>query len=268
MECLGVTRIALGLEYDGSRFCGWQRQPAGCGVQDALEKALASVAAEPVQVTAAGRTDAGVHAAQQVVHFDVTAKRPVSAWVRGANALLPSTVAVLWAIEVPGDFHARFNAIGRRYRYVLLNRPPRSGLHSGRVGWYHAPLDADAMAEAATLLLGRHDFSAFRAAECQARSPIKELRQLDVRRYEDWVIIDAHADGFLHHMVRNIVGCLVYVGNGRHPTSWITEILEERDRRRAAPTFSPEGLYLTGIEYDPAWAIPSDTPRFGGSFCF
>jgi len=251
-----VVRIALGLEYDGSSFCGWQTQPAGCAVQDTLETALAEIAGKAVSVVAAGRTDTGVHALGQVAHFDTDAERPDTAWVRGVNSLLPGAVSVLWAKPVPADFHARFSAQGRRYRYLLLNRPVRPGLMTGRAGWYHQTLDADAMARAAACLIGEHDFSAFRAAECQAKSPVRHLFKLDVRRVNDWIVFDLHANAFLHHMVRNIVGCLVYVGKGKYPVEWVADLLAQKDRKLAAPTFSPDGLYFAGVDYEPRWQIP------------
>jgi tRNA pseudouridine38-40 synthase len=253
------VRIALGLEYDGGLFCGWQSQLERCGVQDALERAVSEIAGEAVRVTAAGRTDTGVHASAQVVHFDTLAERPESAWVRGVNAFLPESVAVLWAVIVPEEFHARFSAQSRRYRYWLLNHPVRPALQAGKMGWYHAPLDAEKISEAANFLLGEHDFSAFRAAECQAKSPIKHLYQADVARHGNFLVFDFHANAFLHHMVRNIVGCLVYVGKGKHDPAWLQEILASRDRRLAAPTFAPDGLYLAGIEYDTKWLLP-DAP--------
>lgn len=251
-----MVRIALGLEYDGGAFCGWQSQPEGCGVQDALEAALAGIAAEPVRAVTAGRTDAGVHALHQVVHFDTSAARPENAWVRGVNALLPAGVGVLWARQVPEAFHARFSAFERRYQYRLLNRPVRPALMAGKVGWFHHSLDLDAMRRGAAHLVGEHDFSAFRAAGCQAKSPVKNLRRLDIRREGDLILFDLAAGAFLHHMVRNIVGCLVYVGKGKHPPEWIGRLLESRDRRLAAPTFSPDGLYLAGVGYDPKWGLP------------
>ena len=252
-----MVRIALGLEYDGSSFCGWQTQPAACAVQDVLEAALAGIASAPVKVASAGRTDAGVHATAQVVHFDTAAIRPESAWVRGVNALLPPTVAVRWAREVAPAFHARFSAHARRYRYVLLNRPQRPGLTNGRVGWFHVPLDMDSMQHAANHLIGEHDFSAFRSAECQAKTPVRTLTDLALRRVNNYAIFDLRANAFLHHMVRNIVGALVYVGSGRQPPEWIAEILHGRDRKLAAPTFAPDGLYLSGVEYEAQWGIPS-----------
>lgn len=250
-------RIALCLEYDGSAFHGWQSQTSGDTVQDALQAALSQLAGLPVNVVCAGRTDAGVHATAQVVHFDCTVSRPLSAWVRGANALLPDAVAVRWAHAVPDDFHARFSARGRRYRYVLLNRPQRPALAQRRAGWYHAPLDLAAMQSAAALLLGEHDFSAFRAAECQAKSPIKALREARVRQIGDYLLFDFEASAFLHHMVRNMVGSLVHVGKGCHPPAWIDELLAMRDRRRAAPTFAAAGLYLSGVGYEAQWGLPA-----------
>jgi tRNA pseudouridine38-40 synthase len=249
-------RIALGLEYDGRGFHGWQSQPDVPNVQDALQEALSQIACHPVSVLTAGRTDTGVHALEQVVHFDTTARRQMMAWVRGANALLPSGIAVRWAHPVPDEFHARFSATGRCYRYLLLNRPVRPGVQAGKVGWFHAPLDVVSMQDAARSLLGTHDFSAFRAAECQAKTPVKTLRRLDIHREGELVVFDLEADAFLHHMVRNIVGCLVYVGKGKHAPTWMQEVLEGRQRARAAPTFAPDGLYLRRILYEGHWELP------------
>jgi len=254
-------RVALGLEYDGGRFCGWQSQPSGCGVQDALERALAAIAGRFVRVAAAGRTDSGVHATAQVAHFDAPVERPLTAWVRGVNSELPQGVAVLWAQPVADAFHARFSATGRAYTYLLLNRASRPGLAAGRVGWFHRPLDVERMRAAASLLLGRHDFSAFRAAECQANSPLRELRRVEIERRGELVVFRFAADAFLQHMVRNLVGSLVYVGKGRHPPHWIGEVLAGRDRAAAAPTFAPDGLYLTAVEYDNAWGLPQPCAR-------
>ncbi len=248
-------RIALGLEYEGSGFCGWQSQAGGGAVQDALESALSSVADTPTRVVCAGRTDAGVHAIGQVVHFDTDAVRPDTAWVRGVNSHLPASIAVRWAQPVPKDFHARFSARGRRYRYLLLNRPERPGLLAKRVGWFHHPLDVDAMLAAAGLLLGEHDFSAFRSIECQAKTPVKTLRRADVARHGDLLVFNFEASAFLHHMVRNIVGALVYVGKGAHSPEWLGELLAGRDRARAAPTFEACGLYFAGVDYDPVWQL-------------
>jgi tRNA pseudouridine38-40 synthase len=250
------VRIALGLEYDGSAFAGWQTQPQGNTVQDALERALAEIAGAPVRVACAGRTDAGVHATAQVVHFDAPAARPENAWVRGVNAHLPDSVAVRWARQVADDFHARFSARSRSYRYVLYNHAVRPALLAGRVGWFHLPLDLEAMRAGAALLLGEQDFSAFRAAECQARSPVKTLHEAALRREGDCIVFDFRASAFLHHMVRNMVGALVYVGKGAHAPEWIAELIARRDRSLAAPTFSPHGLYLSGVEYEARWQLP------------
>lgn len=250
-------RIALGLEYDGAGFCGWQTQPARCSVQDALQSALAAIAGEPIDVICAGRTDAGVHATWQVVHFDTPVERPITAWVRGANVHLPPAISVLWARVVDETFHARFVAEARTYRYVLLPRGSRPGVESGRVGWWHGPLDIDAMRQAAACLVGEHDFSAFRAAECQARSPVRRIEHLEIVQRGDRLRLDLTANAFLHHMIRNIVGSLVYVGAGREPPNWVETLLAARDRRRAAPTFAPDGLYLTGVRYAPQWGLPA-----------
>lgn len=252
-------RLALGVAYDGSGFDGWQTQPTGRTVQDHLERALAAVADAPVATVAAGRTDAGVHATGQVVHFDTEATRPLSAWVRGVNAHLPAAVAVQWAAAVPDDFHARFSATGRAYRYVLLNAPVRPALFAQQIGWHHQPLDVEAMRAAATHLVGRHDFSSFRSADCQARTPVRTLRSLDIVASGPTIVFSLAADAFLHHMVRNLVGALVYVGKGAHPPEWMGALLAERDRRRAPPTFGAAGLYLAGVEYDPRFGLPEAT---------
>ncbi len=252
-----MTRIALGIEYDGAAFHGWQAQPHGNTVQDVLERALAEVAGQPVRVSCAGRTDAGVHALAQVVHFDCNAIRPDQAWVRGGNAHLPPQVAIRWARIVDDRFHARFDAVSRSYCYLLRNHPVRPALEHGRVGWHHRPLDAERMHEAAQALLGEHDFSAFRAAECQAKSPVKTMQKADIKRLGDTIVFGFRANAFLQHMVRNIVGALVYVGQGREPVESIASLLACRDRTRAAPTFSPAGLYFAGVEYPPHWNIPA-----------
>ncbi|MEF8714434.1 MAG: tRNA pseudouridine(38-40) synthase TruA [Accumulibacter sp.] len=250
-------RIALAVEYDGSGFRGWQKQPGGGTVQDALQDALQQFATVPVQVVCAGRTDAGVHATGQVVHFDTDLDRSMYAWVRGANTFLPAAVAVRWAQAVTGDFHARSSAYARHYRYLLINRPHRTGAWHGRVGWYHHPLNLAQMQAAAEQLLGERDFSAFRAAECQAKSPVKIMHRADIRRFGDLLVFDFEASAFLHHMVRNLVGSLVEVGQGRHPPEWIAELLAKGDRRLAAPTFAAAGLYLAAVRYLPHWGLPS-----------
>jgi tRNA pseudouridine38-40 synthase len=237
-------RIALGIEYDGSPYCGWQSQAEGLTVQDTLQAALSGISGETLGVIAAGRTDTGVHGIEQVVHFDTRVERPLQAWVRGVNALLSDSIAVRWAHPVPEEFHARFSAQSRSYRYLLINRATRPAIQAGKVGWFHAPLDLAAMQLAAQCLLGTHDFSAFRASQCQAKSPIKHLRQLDIRREGDMLVFDVSADAFLHHMVRNLIGCLVYVGKGKYPPQWLADVLSSRDRKLAAPTFAPDGLYF------------------------
>lgn len=250
-------RIALGLEYDGAAFTGWQTQPDGRGVQDALERALAAVSGAPAATICAGRTDAGVHALDQVVHFDTGAVRPLSAWVRGVNRYLPPAVAVRWAREVPEAFHARFGAVRRTYEYWILNDPVRAPLAHARTGWVFRPLDAGAMDAAAARLVGRHDFSSFRSAECQASSPVRELFELAVTRRGRLIRVRASANAFLHHMIRNIVGTLVVVGLGRRPPEWADEVLAARDRAGAAPTFAAAGLYLVRVEYDASFQLPA-----------
>jgi len=254
-----ATRIALGIEYDGSRFLGWQTQPGGGTVQDALEAALSGIAAAPVGVTCAGRTDRGVHGLGQVVHFDTAAERPDSAWVRGVNAMLPDAIAVLWAQPVAQDFHARYSALSRTYRYLLVNRPVRPALEARYAGWHHAPLAVERMREAAALLLGEHDFSAFRAAECQAKSPVRSLYAIGIERRGERIEFTLRANAWLQHMVRNIIGTLVYVGKGKRPPQWAGTVLDSRDRNLAAPTFGAQGLYLESVEYDARWNLPAHT---------
>ncbi len=256
-----VMRIALALEYDGSRFLGWQTQPGGGTVQDALEAAVSTIAGSQVQVTCAGRTDRGVHARQQVVHFDSATMRPESAWVRGVNALLPESVAVQWAHVAADQFHARYSAVSRTYRYVLLNRPVRPALAARYAGWFHLPLEVAAMRDAARLLLGVHDFSAFRSAECQAKTPVRTLHTLEIDARGERIDFVLSANAFLHHMVRNIVGLLVYVGKGKHPPAWAGEVLASRERARAAPTFAAQGLYLEKVQYEARWGLPATQAR-------
>ena len=256
-------RIALGIEYDGSRYCGWQTQPSGGAVQDCLDRVLSQIASHPVVTQCAGRTDAGVHALGQVVHFDTDAQRPLTAWVRGVNSLLPRSCGVLWAREVAPQFHARFSARGRSYLYVLLNRRERPGLFAEHLGWHHRDLDLARMRASARMLVGTHDFSAFRTSECQARSPVKTLRCIDIEQRGAMFVFHLRADAFLHHMVRNIVGSLVRVGNGSRPEEWMREVLEARDRSRAAPTFAAGGLYLAEVAYEPQWGLPAGTDEVG-----
>lgn len=253
-------RIALGLSYDGAGFEGWQSQPSGNTVQDRLEAALSTVAASPVRVIAAGRTDTGVHAAAQVCHFDTDVARPATAWVRGTNAHLPDGIAVQWATAIDESFHARFSAIARSYVYVLYNRPVRSALYAREVGWFHHPLDVESMQRAASLLLGEQDFSAFRSSECQAAHPVRVMERVEVRAYGAYIVFRFTANAFLHHMIRNIVGSLVYVGKGAQRPEWIAELLRAKDRHAAAPTFSPAGLYLADVRYPDTWRLPAFAP--------
>jgi len=226
-------------------------------VQEHLERALSEIAQSAVHTTVAGRTDAGVHALGQVVHFDAPVPRPALAWTRGVNRYLPPSISVVWARPVPARFHARFTAVGRRYRYCILNRSERSALFAGRAAWIPRPLEVEAMQEAAGRLLGRHDFSAFRAAACQAKHPLRELRLLRVTRCGDWVFVDAEANAFLHHMVRNLVGVLLSVGWGDRPPDWAAQVLASRDRRQAGVTAPAEGLYFVAAVYPPSFALPT-----------
>lgn len=253
-------RIALGIEYDGASYYGWQRQQEVNSVQQELEQALSRIADEPVELQCAGRTDAGVHATGQVVHFDVTKKRELRAWTLGMNANLPDTIAVKWAAEVPEDFHARFSATARRYRYIIYNHPLRTGILRHGVTHYHSPLDEGRMYEASRCLLGEHDFSAFRAAICQSKSPFRNVMSLELFRLGDYVVLDIRANAFLHHMVRNITGSLMEIGSGRRPVEWMQELLEKRDRSLAAATAKPNGLYLVEVTYPEGFALPKTPP--------
>ncbi len=255
-------RIVLGVQYDGEPWGGWQTQPHRNTVQDALERALAQFARRDIATTCAGRTDAGVHALEQVVHFDTGLERDIFSWVRGVNAYLPPSIVVRWANEVApgpdGPFHARFSARSRTYHYVLYNNPVRSPLLRGRAGWVFRALDVECMREAAQCLLGTHDFSAFRAAECQAKTPIKEMHDVQILRRGDVIMFTFRASAFLHHMVRNLVGSLIFTGSGRRPPGWVKEVLEGRDRSVAAPTFAPDGLYLAKVGYEAHWNLPQE----------
>ncbi|VEH88141.1 tRNA pseudouridine synthase [Neisseria animaloris] len=254
-----AQRWVLILSYDGGRFYGWQKQAGNIPtVQSALEDALSRIAGEQIHVVVAGRTDTGVHATAQVVHFDTTADRSEQAWIRGVNAHLPEGVAVWKAQRVNSRFHARFDAFGRRYRYVLQSSSVRSPLLVGRVGWIHTPLDMEAMQKAVAFLVGTHDFSSFRASECQAKSPVKTMYSVALSGKPELMALDLHGNAFLHHMVRNIMGALVYVGNGRLSVQGFADLIEERSRLKAPPTFMPDGLYLTGVDYPPEWGV--ETP--------
>lgn len=249
-------RIAAIIEYDGSGFSGWQRQTDARSVQQCVEEALSRIADHAVAVTVAGRTDAGVHACAQVVHFDTDALRSNYAWVRGTNSNLPADVALLWASEVESSFHARYSATAREYRYVVVNRPVRPTYLARRVTHEYRPLDVKRMQSATGFLIGAHDFSAFRAAECQAKSPVRELRALEIARTGDFVTITVRANAFLHHMVRNLAGVLMDIGSGEREPHWAREVLEARDRKLGGITAPPDGLYLTAVDYPETYRIP------------
>lgn len=255
-------RIALGVAYRGGAYHGWQSQPDGQTVQDHLETALSTFADAPLTTLCAGRTDAGVHALNQVVHLNVSVDRDAYSWVRGTNRYLPHDIAVQWCRTVADTFHARNSARGRRYAYLLLESPVRPALETELAGWVFRPLDGDAMRAAAIQLVGEHDFTSFRSSACQALTPIKRLNAIVIRRHGAYWRFDFDGVAFLHHMVRNIMGCLIAVGQGQHRPAWVAEVLAARDRDAAAPTFAPDGLYFAGPYYDAAHGIPEHTPAF------
>ncbi|MEJ0100691.1 MAG: tRNA pseudouridine(38-40) synthase TruA [Pseudomonadota bacterium] len=254
-----MTRIAVGVEYDGRGFSGWQQQQEAASVQQCLQTALGQVCNHEVQVTGAGRTDAGVHARGQVAHFELNATRSERSLLLGANTLLPEGIALHWTRQVPDHFHARYSALARTYRYCILNRMTRTALAAGRAAFLHRPLDATAMSEAAGHLLGYHDFSAFRAAECQARSPVRELTRFEVRRVGDFVLMEVTGNAFLHHMVRNMAGLLVHIGQGEAQPAYAAEVLAGRDRRLAPATAPAGGLYLWRVHYPAVFGLPDDS---------
>jgi tRNA pseudouridine38-40 synthase len=255
---IGNGRVAIAFEYDGRGFHGWQFQKSGVRtVEDELSKAVAKVADQSVDLVCAGRTDAGVHASYQVAHFETSSVRNLRSWVMGINTALPPEIAVHWAGQAVGDFHARFSAVYRRYRYIIYNHPVRPGIQQGQVSWVYRSLDAGRMHEAAQHLVGEHDFSAFRAAGCQSRSPIRFLESISVTRKGHFVIVDVQANAFLHHMVRNIAGALIAIGTDQKRTEWIREILSTRDRRLAGVTAPPQGLYLVDVGYPAGFGIPA-----------
>ncbi|HEU5137358.1 MAG TPA: tRNA pseudouridine(38-40) synthase TruA [Steroidobacteraceae bacterium] len=251
-----MPRFAAGLEYDGRAYSGWQYQPGLQTVQDAVQRALSRVADAPVACVCAGRTDAGVHALAQVVHFDSAAVRSERSWRLGANSYLPNDVSVAWVREVPEQFHARFSATARSYRYVIFNRDSRSALAAGRATWERRPLDAARMHAAAQVLVGEHDFSAFRAVECQAKSPFRSVERLDVTRSAEWLTLEITANAFLHHMVRNVAGLLMSVGHGESPPERVVAVLASRDRKTNAATAPPDGLYLSAVRYPVEFGLP------------
>lgn len=255
-------KIALGVEYDGSGFHGWQAQEEGVRtVQHELEQALGKVANHPVRVICAGRTDTGVHATGQVVHFESESIRSARNWILGSNVNLPPDVCVNWARQVTDDFHARFSATGRGYRYWILNRMTRSALGARRTTWIHRPLDAERMHEAGQALVGQHDFSSYRALQCQAKSPVRTIRTLSVQREGELIQLHVTADAFLHHMIRNIAGVLIAIGEGDHPVEWASEVLDYKDRTHGGVTAPPHGLYFEHVEYPEEYKIPTEERR-------
>lgn len=256
------VRIVLGISYSGQAYQGWQSQLSGQTVQDRLEAALARFTTHKVSTLCAGRTDAGVHGLMQVVHFDTQLDRTTASWVRGTNAFLPSDIAVEWAQVMPETFHCRASALSRRYAYLLFESAVRPSVDAGRVGWAFRALDMEPMQQAAGYLLGEHDFSSFRASACQALSPVKTILHINISRRGAYWRFEFEANAFLHHMIRNIMGCLIAVGQGKQKPEWIKEVLSARDRDAAAPTFSPDGLYFLGPRYAPHWKLPDRTPAF------
>lgn len=252
-----MPRIVLGVEYDGTRYAGWQWQAGKATVQSELQQALGKIASQPIVVHCAGRTDAGVHALEQVVHFDCNVERDLHAWLMGGNSQLPDDIRITWVRPAIADFHARYSAIARFYRYVILNRPMKSALLRTQATWCYQPLDADKMHRAAQFLIGEHDFSSFRAQGCQSQSPKRFMHFIDVYRHQDRVIIDISANAFLHHMVRNIAGVLMDIGMGRRPVDWTLALLEIKDRSRAGMTAAPHGLHLGGVFYPECYGIPN-----------
>ena len=255
-------RVALGLSYNGQAYNGWQSQPDGRTVQDHLEAALARFTQTRIGTLCAGRTDAGVHGLMQVAHFDTEVQRREYAWLRGLNTLLPHDIAVQWVREVPAQFHCRASALTRRYAYVLLEAPVRPSVEAGSVGWVFRPLDPGAMKAAAQHLIGEHDFTSFRASSCQALTPVKHMSRIEIRQRGPYWRFEFEANAFLHHMIRNIMGCLVVVGQGQQPPGWMLEVLHARSRDAAAPTFSPDGLYFLGPVYEPHWGLPERTAGY------
>jgi len=257
------VRLALGISYNGRAYQGWQSQLSGQTIQDKLEAALGQFTGKTrVSTLCAGRTDAGVHGLMQVIHFDTDLARDTSSWVRGTNAHLPHDIAVQWAHEVPREFHCRASAVSRRYAYILLESPVRPSVDAGRVGWVFKPLELNAMQQAASHLIGEHDFSSFRASACQALSPVKNLLHITITQRGAYWRFEFEANAFLHHMIRNIMGCLVAIGQGKYPPGWILEVLAARDRDAAAPTFSPDGLYFLGPRYEAHWGLPDRTAAY------
>ena len=260
----GRVRLALGIGYNGQAYQGWQSQASRQTVQDNVEAALSRLACRKISTLCAGRTDAGVHALMQVIHFDTCVVRSPVSWVRGTNAYLPKDIGVEWAVGVSAQFHCRASAVSRRYAYVLLESAVRPSVDAGRVGWVMRRLALEPMQQACICLLGEHDFTSFRAAACQALSPVKTMLRIDISRRGAYWRFEFEANAFLHHMVRNIMGCLLAVGQGKQQPHWMQEVLAARSRSVAAPTFSPDGLYFVGPRYAPAWGLPEHPATYDG----
>lgn len=257
-----MPHFAVGIEYDGTHYHGWQAQELGLRtVQQQVEVALSKVADSPIVITCAGRTDKGVHAIGQVVHFTTSVERPLDNWLMGSNAYLPNDIAVRWIREMDPSFHARYSALARRYHYIIFNRPVRTALYANRMSWHYRFLDANLMHEAGQHLLGEHDFQSFRAAQCQSNSSVREVMSLNVHREGELILIDITANAFLHHMVRNIAGVLMVIGEGKQTTEWALEVLQARDRTASAATAQPQGLYLVHVEYPAIYELPTFTGR-------
>ncbi len=249
-------KIALCVEYDGSNYSGWQKQNDVDSIQGEIEKALESIVLEKIDTYASGRTDTGVHALIQIIHFETSIERPVTAWIRGVNAFLPSSIRVLWAQEVEDTFHARYSAIQRHYEYLVYNASFPSALWTSKAGWIHDDLDFNKMKKAIQYFEGEHDFSAFRSSECQAKSPVRTITGTSILNYHPFYLFKFSANGFLHHQIRNMMGAILYIGKGNYPSEYINELLISKDRKKSPPTFSPQGLYLCGVDYDPCYAFP------------
>ena len=256
-------RIVFSVEYDGSNFCGWQHQPSECSLQDVIQNAIKKFSGQPIKIIGSSRTDSGVHATWQIFHFDTDLQREMNSWVRGVNTFLPSTIKVLGAFKVDEDFHARFSAMKRQYNYILYSSKVSPCLFFNKVGWTWLEIDENKLKEAIKIFIGQHDFSSFRSSECQSKSPVREMFEVNVDKIsESYYIFKFVANSFLHHMIRNIIGSLIYVASGKQTLNWLIEVKNSKNRALAAPTFSPSGLYLSGVHYDAKWKIPFGNKDF------
>ena len=256
-------RIVFSVEYDGSSFCGWQHQPSECSLQDVIQNAIKKFSGQPIKIIGSSRTDSGVHATWQIFHFDTDLQREMNSWVRGVNTFLPSTIKVLGAFKVGEDFHARFSAMKRQYNYILYSSKVSPCLFFNKVGWTWLEIDENKLKEAIKIFIGQHDFSSFRSSECQSKSPVREMFEVNVDKIsESYYIFKFVANSFLHHMIRNIIGSLIYVASGKQPLNWLIDVKNSKNRALAAPTFSPSGLYLSGVHYDAKWKIPFGNKDF------